>query len=205
MKSALASTLLLVSAAARLSAQDVPQSAQSPTLKPGDMVQIEVWEQPELSGEFLVATDSSILHPLYREIKVAGIPLDSAERRVRGFLLRFEQAPKFSIQPLFRVFVGGEVIQPREYALRPGTTVADAIVHAGGPTARANVQRVRLLRGGRDIAVDVTNPMSDLAQTTIRSGDQILVQRNRNFFREYLVPAASFAGGIASILRFFTR
>src|SRR5215218_6153155 len=36
------------------------------SLSPGDSVRITVWRKPEFSGDFIVAPDGTISHPLYR-------------------------------------------------------------------------------------------------------------------------------------------
>src|SRR5205085_2341857 len=79
-------------------------------LAPGDIVRIAVWRNAELSGEFVIGPDGSITHPLYREVKAAGVPVAEVERRVAVFLARYGEAnPAFTVTALIRIFVGGEV------------------------------------------------------------------------------------------------
>jgi protein involved in polysaccharide export with SLBB domain len=132
-------------------------------------------------------------------VQVADVSLPEAEGRVRKFLTQFVAQPAFSFSPLFRVFVGGEVRQPNTLTLPPGTTVAQAIALSGGPTSQADVVDVRVLRAGRTIAIDLTNPDGTLARTTIRSGDQIVVGRRGPGFREVIAPVASVIAALAGI------
>jgi protein involved in polysaccharide export with SLBB domain len=174
-----------------------------PTLQPGDLVRIAVWQKPEFSGEFVIAPDGSITHPLYRGVRVAGVPLSSAEDRVRQFLTQFVAQPAFSFSPLLRVFVGGEVRLPNTLTLPPGTTVAQAIALVGGPTEQADLAGVRLVRAERVLGGDLTSPDATLAKATIRSGDQILVARTKPGFRDAIAPVAAVIAalsGIASIV-----
>lgn len=175
------------------------------TLRPGDAVRITVWRKPEMSGEFAVAGDGSLTHPLYRALRVTGIPLVSAEGRVRTFLQQFETNPEFVIEPLLHVAVGGEVVRPNLYTLRPETSVSDAVALAGGPTDRGRRDRVRLLRDGSEVVLDLTRPQPGLATTPIRSGDQILVDRKRALFREVLGPIITVAGATAAIVNVILR
>jgi hypothetical protein len=39
------------------------QGTTEGTLRPGDVVRIDVWQKPELSGEFRVGIDGSLVHP----------------------------------------------------------------------------------------------------------------------------------------------
>lgn len=175
-------------------------STSDPVLRPGDLVQIAVWRQPEWSGEYDIAADGTIAHPLYRAVRVAGVPVSVAEDRVRAFLRRYEETPAFFMQARFRVSVGGEVRDPKLYTLAPEVTIAQAVALAGGPTERGQLDRVRVLRAGQEIVVDLTTPELGTAGMPIRSGDQIIVPRRRNIFQEYLLPASSVAGGLVGII-----
>lgn len=172
----------------------------APTLEPGDAVRIEVWRQPELSGEFMVDADGAIMHPLYRSIDAAGVEFDTLEARVETMLRRYESQPEFVVQPLLRVSVGGEVRQPSLYRLPPATTIAEAIAQAGGVSERGDLEDVRLFRGGREIEVDLTRPEQGYAQEPIRSGDQLYVQRRTSIFRDYIAPAGGLFAAAATIV-----
>jgi polysaccharide export outer membrane protein len=174
-------------------------------LRPGDALRITVWRNPELSGEFAISGDGSITHPLYRSVRVTGIPLSAAESRVRAFLLRLENNPEFVVEPLLHVAIGGEVVRPNLYTLRPETSVADAVALAGGPTDRGRRDRVRLLRDGGETVLDLTKPQAGLAAMPIRSGDQLLVDRKSAVFRETLAPIITVAGATAAILNVILR
>lgn len=181
----------------------VPAVGQAPAvLRPGDLVRIEVWRQPELSGEFSVGRDSSIVHPLYRDVRVGGIPLAEAEARIRTFLTRYETDPQFVVEPIFRVAVGGEVRQPNLYSLSPAVRVAEAVALAGGPTDRGRMDRVRLVREGRIQVLDLTDPEGEGIRMTIRSGDEIMVHRRTSIFRDYVAPVASITGAALAIVNF---
>lgn len=186
---------VLLSLAAPAGAQELDSGAAA--LNPGDAVRITVWRKPELSGEFVVAGDSSISHPFYSELKVGGIPFSVASERVKQFVRRVEASPVL-VEPLYQVMILGEVLQPRLYPLRPEVTIAQAIGVAGGTTERGHLRQVQLLRGGRRHVVDLTN-VDGLGQTPIRSGDQIIVPRRSNIFRDYIAPGASVASALATL------
>ena len=175
-------------------------TTSDPVLKPGDVVRIAVWQQPAWSGDFEVAADGTIRHPLYRGVKVTGVPFSVAEDRMRTFLRRYEETPTFSMYPLFQVIVGGDVREPKLYTLPPEATIAQAVALAGGPTERGELDRVRLLRGGQEMVLDLSRPESGAAAMPVRSGDQIIVPRRRDVFRDVLIPASSVAGAVAGLL-----
>jgi polysaccharide export outer membrane protein len=201
-------SVLLATAASLLSsavmAQGTTSTAEPVMLAPGDSVRVVVWRKPEMSGDFIVAPDGSITHPLYRSVRVGGVPFATAEANVRTFLARFEQDPQFVLEPLVRVAISGEVFRPQVFALRPETSIADAVAQAGGPNPFGRRDRVRVLRrdnGGREreLIVNLLEPTGTASNIRVHSGDQIVVDRKKSFFREVFLPALSVIGSAASI------
>jgi len=129
---------------------------------------------------------------------VVGVPMADVETLVRGVIGKIENAP-FVIEPLLRVSVEGEVRLPSVYSLRPETSVAQAIALAGGPTLDARVDRVRLIRTGGEILVDLRQASAGATRTTIRSGDRIVIERNRAIFRDIVTPAIMILGATAAV------
>ena len=177
-----------------------PAATSDPVLQPGDVVKIAVWQQPAWSGEYPVASDGTIQHPLYRSVRVAGVPLSVAEDRMRTFLRRYEETPTFSMQVLFPVVVGGAVNQPQLLTLSPEASIPQAVALAGGANERAQLDAVRLVRGGVETTLNLANPDPATLGMTVRSGDQIIVPRKRNIFQEYVLPGAQVAGTLVTIL-----
>lgn len=201
-------TLLLV----YLVAGPLQSQAQTPasdaqevtTLAAGDSVRVIVWRKPEMSGDFIVAPDGTITHPLYRAVRVGGVPFRTAETNVRTFLARFEQDPQFVLEPLLRVAVSGEVGRPAVFAVRPETTIGEAVAQAGGPNQFGKRDKVRVLRRDasgqqREMFVSLLDPQSPSGGVRVHSGDQIVVDRRRSFFREVFLPALGVLGSAASI------
>jgi polysaccharide biosynthesis/export protein len=191
-------------------AQSPAPSSEQITLAPGDSVRVVVWRKPEMSGDFIVGPDGTITHPLYRAVRVGGVPFATAETNVRAFLARFEQDPQFVLEPLVRVAVSGEVGRPQVFAVRPETSIADAVAQAGGPTQFARRDRVRVLRretGGRqrELSVSLLDPEGVAANIRVHSGDQIVVDRKRSFFKDVLIPGLGIVGSAASIYLFIDR
>lgn len=180
-------------------AQATLAEARQPRLKPGDVIRIAVWRNEELSGEFTIAADSTIRHPLLKDVKVAGVLLSVVRTRLHEYLSRLEANPQFVIEPLVRVAVGGEVRQPNLYPLPPETTIPQAIALAGGPTERGRLDKVRLLRDSVELELDLTSSASPALETTVRSGDIVFVRARRSIFREWVLPIVGLAGSIAAI------
>lgn len=187
--------------AASLSAPAQTQAGVTSTfvLVAGDVIRIEVWRNKELSGDFPIAADGSITHPLYRELRVAGVPLPIVEQQVRSFLSRYESNPSFVIFPLIRVIVAGEVRQPNIYTVPPGTTVAQVIAMAGGAADRGRLDRVQLLRRSGSMMLDITRPEAGAAGVEVNSGDQIIVGRRRSIMQDVIGPGSGILAALASV------
>jgi polysaccharide export outer membrane protein len=186
-------------------AQSQAATAEQVSLAPGDSVRVVVWRKPEMSGDFIVGPDGTITHPLYRAVRVGGVPFATAESNVRTFLARYEQDPQFVLEPLVRVAVSGEVGRPQVFAVRPETSIADAVAQAGGPNQFGRRDKVRILRREgssgrqREIIVSLLDPEGAAATLRVHSGDQIVVDRRRSFFRDIFLPALGVLGSAASI------
>jgi polysaccharide biosynthesis/export protein len=205
----LALITLLPAMVGELAGQTQAASTEQVTLAPGDSIRVVVWRKPEMSGDFIIGADGTITHPLYQAVRVGGIPFTSARATIRTFLARFEQDPQFVAEPLLRVAVSGEVGLPRVYALRPETTIGEAVAQAGGPREDANRDKVRVLRRDasgrqREFFVSLLEPDAS-SSMRVHSGDQIVVDRRRSFFREIFLPGLSVLGSAASIYLLIDR
>lgn len=181
---------------ASLTAFDTPS-----VLQPGDMLHLQVWRQPEYTGEFEITADGMIGHPLYRQVKAAGREVSAVEEDLHVLLTRYLGEPSFVVEGLVRVAVGGEVRSPNVYSMTTRTSITGAIAQAGGPNQRGRMDRVILRREGQPYVVDLTTPDIDLRDLEVRSGDEIVVERRVDVFREYVAPSAAIVGAIAAVLR----
>lgn len=202
--SSLAFVWLVLTLPAGLGAQQAAASGVQNVLTPGDSVRIVVWRKPEFSGDYVIAPDGTITHPLFRTVKVAGLPFDRAESNLRTFLSQFEDNPQFVMEPLIRLAVSGEVTRPSVFASRPETTIGEAIARAGGPTPTAANNRVRIIRrtpsGQQEqMVLNLTDPHGSAGTTPLHSGDQIVIDRKKSFFRDILLPTIGVIGSVASL------
>ena len=189
---------------ASLAAQ-APRAGEAPsaraTLHPGDALRIAVWENPALSGEFEVADDGTLRHPVYNRLRVAALPVDSLRGHVVQFLRNFQREPLVNVEPLVRVTVGGEVRTPNVYFVSPSTTVADVIVKAGGIGERGRSDRVQLERDGTRRTIDLTHPDRLRPEVVaLRSGDRIVVARRSQIMTEVIGPVSALIGAVAAVI-----
>ena len=189
--------LLLLLPLSRGAAQESPSE---PSLKPGDIVRVTVWRKPELSGDFRVMADGAIGHPLYQAVNVRGVSIPALTSRLREFLATYEQNPQIIVEPMLQVAVGGLVRTPNLYALPFGTTVGQAIAQAGGVSELANPRKVRLVRDGRTVRIDLSNTSANAAAMPVQSGDEIFVAQRGARIGDIISPIASVVAAVAAIV-----
>jgi len=191
---------------ARLTSQSSPatvsETSAGPIIRPGDAVRVTVWRKPELSGEFTVAADGTLAHPLFRRVVVTGVPIATVESRLNEVLKQYEASPQFVVEPLLRVAVGGEVRTPNLYNLRPEMSIGEALALAGGATERGRTDRVILFRDGRETMIRLRGS-DQPAAIPIRSGDKIVVERSRSALRDVIGPTVVFLGSVAAMVNVF--
>jgi polysaccharide export outer membrane protein len=187
---------VMISLPAALSAQVTPSA--DPGLQPGDLVEITVWQRAELSGQFTVALDGTLTHPLYRLVRVTGLPPTQIEDRLRSFLSQYEANPQVVVRPLYQVSVAGQVFRPNIYTVQPGTTVTQVVTMAGGVTEDADTDDAQLTRGTRVTEIDLRDVST--VQMPVQSGDQILVKaKGAGGFRERVLPYLQVAMTVAHL------
>jgi polysaccharide biosynthesis/export protein len=199
--------LLIAALALATPAPLVGQNGESVTtaalIQPGDSVSITVWRNAELSGVFLVGTGGAIEHPLYRDVQLGGLALDVAEERLGAYLSRYTETPQFVLAPRFRVLVSGQVIRPGLYSFGPEFTIAQAIATAGGATEIGRTDRAVLIRNGERHVIQIRGADAEGLNLTVRSGDQLSIERRRNVLREYVIPGMSVMNGVLSLVTIF--
>lgn len=195
---------LLSALPSALAAQQAPGSnpaaadeVEVMSLLPGDALEVGIWREEDMSGEFIVDEDGVVTLPLLGRVRVTGVPIDELEGRL---LERYEvelRNPSIDIRPLRRVYVLGEVNEPGLLSVDPTVTLAGAVAMAGGASPEGTLDKIRVMRDGRVLLED-PGPEMDLVSIDVRSGDQIFVDRRSWFERNsaFLVSASIGAAGI---------
>ena len=126
--------------------------AQDPnyTVKPGDMLSISVWKEPDLQKETLVRPDGSFSFPLVGEVDAKGKTVADLNKTISQRLTKFISDPvvSVSIQEIKgnKVYVIGQVNKPGEFIMNPSVDVMQALSMAGGMTPFAQVGDIVVLR-----------------------------------------------------------
>ncbi|MEW6734219.1 MAG: polysaccharide biosynthesis/export family protein, partial [Acidobacteriota bacterium] len=117
----------------------------------GDLLEIRVFRQPELSGRYRVSDAGSLNLPFTGQIDVAGLSESKLTTLLKEKLLKILRQPQLSVlvveQNSQSVTVFGAVRTPGRYLLRRGERLLDVIGRAGGLTGIAG-QSINLIRYG---------------------------------------------------------
>jgi len=138
---------------------------------PSDILQITVWDHPELTipaGSFrdpedagqLVGEDGILYYPFIGELNVTGMTVGELRDLLTEKLSRYIESPQLDVRVVAfrskRVYVVGQVNQP---GILPITdipmAIADAINQAGGLNPIADRGGVNLTRGGEVFEIDL--------------------------------------------------
>jgi polysaccharide export outer membrane protein len=120
-----------------------PKTASNLAIGPGDMLDVTVYDVPELTLKVRVGEDGTVNLPLVGTMHWAGLSVTETENLLVAKLIDedYVKAPQVSILisefATQSVSVGGEVNQPGIYPLPGPHTLFDAISAAGGLTANA--------------------------------------------------------------------
>ena len=155
------------------------------TLGPGDVIEVRVYGEPELSGVYQVGTDGHIICPLCKEVPVGGLTANAAAETIRDCLARkYMRDPQVSVlvkeYNSKKVFVFGEVQKPGTFPYQDGMSVVQAVTLAGGftKTAAQNSTSVTRHVGGTETKIKVS--VQDIAlgkasNFTLEPGDIVYV------------------------------
>ncbi|MFW5905166.1 MAG: polysaccharide biosynthesis/export family protein [bacterium] len=161
-------------------------------LRAGDMVRLQVQDEPELSGETPVNEDGWALFPLVGRVEVAGRPFGEVRRELQSLYGRELVEPVVVATPVIQVAVLGEVRAPGVVPVDPTRTLGDVLASVGGLTPTADEGEISLVREG-EVVSGRLEPGAGLLEARLRSGDRIVVGEEGWFDRHMpvLVGAAA--------------
>ncbi len=146
-------------------------------LGPGDQLRISVFNEAELTGNFVVGSQGTISYPLVGDVHAAGLTITEFTESLREALLQFIRQPNLSVEVAnYRpFFILGEVQRPGTYPYSASLTVLNAVATAGGFTYRANRGRVFIRHANeqeeRSYPLTIATPV--LPGDTVRIGERL--------------------------------
>jgi polysaccharide biosynthesis/export protein len=176
------------------------------SVRAGDVLKIEVLEDPTLNRSVLVAPDGRITLPLAGSIRASGQSIDAIAASISaGLGPSFAAAPTVVVSlerlaerrnnsgngggaaarpPTISVYVIGEAGKPGKFDIAPGSTVLQLFAEMGGFSKFAATKRLQLRRGETTFALnydEIETGASNAGSTTLKPGDVLIIPQRRLF------------------------
>lgn len=164
------------------------------TLAAGDIVRVQVFQNPDLTTETRVSETGSISFPLVGTVEVGGLSIAAAEKKIAAALKdgRYIRQPQVTMILLQirgnQVSVLGQVNRPGRFPLETLSRVSDMLAAAGGVTpAGDDFAIVTGIRDGKPFRKEIDIPALYLAEKSdddviLKGGDTIYVHRAPMFY-----------------------
>ncbi len=137
----------------------------------GDIVTINIWGISQLNEVFTIGADGYINPSRMPRLFLKGLSLSKAKLAAAAGFRRFYQFNEnqfdlsLNTSRVIQVNVTGEIKNPGAYYLSAKNHAVNALFAAGGPSYIGSVRNIKILRKGKEIAVDLykymTNPSVD--------------------------------------------
>jgi polysaccharide export outer membrane protein len=161
-------------------------AANDYTIGIGDVLSIQVWDQPQMSGRMKVRTDGRISVPFVSDAIALGKTPSKLAADLEAGLKSVVINPKVTVvveeERALTVSVLGEVAKPGTQPLMRDTGVAEAIAAAGGLNNFAHKDRIYVVRS-KPTPVRIhftydqlTRNIGAASQFKLRPGDVIVVE-----------------------------
>jgi polysaccharide export outer membrane protein len=173
---------------------ELPATEIAPTggeyrLSPGDLVAVQIFNHPEMSGRTRVRDDGEVSIPLLGDVSARDRSPTELARAIETELgaKNLAVAARASIaleeRAQLKTSVLGEVLHPGVYVLEPSAGVAQALASAGGFTEFAHRDRIFVVRRQSGNAVRIRIRYQDLSRASgqasalqLRPGDVVVVE-----------------------------
>jgi capsular exopolysaccharide synthesis family protein len=179
----------------------IQQTTQKYAINPFDLLEINVYQEPDLVRTVRVAQDGNITLPLAGKVQVSGLAVIEAEEKIAGLLKNYLVNPQVSVfikeYNKKLVFIMGEVIRPGSYNIPQDKqlTVLEAITIAGGFTKVASIDGTRIIRVENGVQQYIQVRISDITKAGDKSKDIILKPNDIIFIPERVFVSSPQASG----------
>jgi polysaccharide export outer membrane protein len=159
---------------------------------PGDVIQVFVWRNPELSVTVPVLPDGKISTPLVENMVAVGKNPSALSRDIEAVLSEYVKSPQVNVivtepsSTFSQVKIIGQVAKPQSLAFREGLTVLDAVLACGGLAEFAAGNRAKIVRTENGVTKEIRIRLSSLVNNgdtkqnlLLKPGDVLVVPESR--------------------------
>jgi protein involved in polysaccharide export with SLBB domain len=202
-------TVLTLATASAAFAETTITNAVAPAdsanvLQPGDVIRLRIWREPDLSGDFPVDETGVVVFPKIGPLPVTNQGPDALKAKLVTAYQVYLRNPSVEVTMLRRVTILGAVRNAGLYPLDPTLTVADALALAGGIMPHGSPDKVAVVRGGERLTTKLSQ-RTRIADSPIRSGDQIYVPERSWLSRNTGVVATGLSASVSLVIALFIR
>lgn len=130
--------------------------ARDYTIAPGDILRIDVWSVPDLSGEVVVRPDGKITIPAVGEVEVAGKAPTEVSKILAAAMNQFVKQPLVTVAVRQitnnKIYLSGGVAN--QIVTLPGPTTLFKFMAGVGSLAAADLRNAYVARGGKEVFRD---------------------------------------------------
>jgi polysaccharide export outer membrane protein len=152
----------------------------------GDVLEVFVWRNEQLSRQITVRPDGKISLPLIQDLQAEGLTAQQLKEQIARGLQQYVKNPVVTVIisqiNSYKVSVLGKVVNPGVYPITTKTTLLEAISLAGGFTEWANQKKITVIttKGGQKKKLRVNykkivSGMDPAQNITLNRGDTIIV------------------------------
>ncbi|MCC6220732.1 MAG: polysaccharide biosynthesis/export family protein [Deltaproteobacteria bacterium] len=154
-------------------------------IKANDVLHVEVWGEPKLSGDLAVRDDGKVTMQLINDVNVAGFTAPQVAKAISDKLSKFVPSAYVAVSVVqsapTRYFLVGKFARPGQYTSAGKITLLQAIATGGGFAPFANENYVTLIRktaeGEIRYHLDYNRMIDNLEPNPfIKEGDTIVVR-----------------------------
>ena len=157
------------------------------TLRPNDLITLEVYGEPELSTEVKILKTGQASFPLIGSVNIGGRTVATAAEVIselydKDFLVNPKITLTVNEYAMEYISVIGAVMTPGQINLPVSGSLdlAAALATAGGPSKIADVNSIKLIRAsGGSSTLSYSAIQGTAGKTAMRSGDRIVVSQSK--------------------------
>ena len=153
---------------------------------PGDVLEVSVWNEPDLNKRLIVPPDGVISFPLINPIKVTNLTITALKKAVTKKLSEYIPDATVTVMLIeinsLKAYVIGKVNRAGEYSINLDTTVLQILAKAGGLTPFAADGSIKVLRQKNKKIINIPFDYGEVEKgknldqnIVLKAGDVILV------------------------------